>query len=583
MASLGDLVVNLTANTSNFQKGMASASSTVTKLGAAAAALGGIAVVRLAQVGDMFDKMSKRTGIAVEELSRFKFAAEQSGSSIQSVENGLRKMANAIQDLERGGANVTQTMTDLGLSAADLTGKTQTEQFMTFAEALSGIEDPGRRAALTMDIFGKSGSELIPLLQEGAGGFQALSDESDALGGTVTKLQAKLGAELTDAFNRVKVATDGLFRVVATHLAPAVIMVTNAFAKMVAFSQGYGRAMVMVGTALVAAAAAFKIITLAQMAYAKAAAVAAAFTGPAGWKLLAGATIAAAAGVAAVTVATSGLNAELESIQPSAATAITDIDEIAVASTEAEDRIGRLRDIVRDGFDSMLTPMQTAQDSINRFRQAVEETNALGGQTLIEKFVEHESGFSSMMQNATDQLAIMRGEATETGLALGKMLELGVDPAKVAKLQEVLDAQAAITAQADNAKKAAEAAEFWKSKENELKAQADAIYAANETPAEKLQKEINRVNDLVKNGVLDQGAAEKYIQGLQPEEQKAKASDPQFAGAMQRGSAEAFKTILSASRKSPELTESMKQTKLLQTIANQDKKNAQPKVAPEFA
>ena len=583
MASLGDLVVNLTANTSNFQKGMASASSTVTKLGAAAAALGGVAVVRLAQVGDMFDKMSKRTGIAVEELSRFKFAAEQSGSSIQSVENGLRKMANAIQDLERGGANVTQTMTDLGLSAADLTGKTQTEQFMTFAEALSGIEDPGRRAALTMDIFGKSGAELIPLLQEGAGGFQALSDESDALGGTVTKLQAKLGADMTDALNRVKVATDGLFRVVATHLAPAVIMVTNAFAKMVAFSQGYGRAMVMVGTALVAAAAAFKIITLAQMAYAKAAAVAAAFTGPAGWKLLAGATIAAAAGVAAVTVATSGLNAELESIQPAAAAAITDIDEIAVASTEAEDRIGRLRDIVRDGFDSMLTPMQTAQDSINRFRQAVEETNALGGQTLIEKFVEHESGFSSMMQNATDQLAIMRGEATETGLALGKMLELGVDPAKVAKLQEVLDAQAAITAQADNAKKAAEAAEFWKSKENELKAQADAIYAANETPAEKLQKEINRVNDLVKNGVLDQGAAEKYVQGLQPEEQKAKASDPQFAGAMQRGSAEAFKTILSASRKSPELTESMKQTKLLQTIANQDKKNTQPKVAPEFA
>lgn len=572
MASLGDLVVNLTANTSNFQKGMASASSTVTKLGAAAAALGGVAVVRLAQVGDMFDKMSKRTGIAVEELSRFKFAAEQSGSSIQSVETGLRKMANAIQDLERGGANVTQTMTDLGLSAADLTGKTQTEQFMTFAEALSGIEDPGRRAALTMDIFGKSGSELIPLLQEGAGGFQALSDESDALGGTVTKLQAKLGADMTDALNRVKVATDGLFRVVATHLAPAVIMVTNAFAKMVAFSQGYGRAMVMVGAALVAAAAAFKIITLAQMAYAKAAAVAAAFTGPAGWKLLAGATIAAAAGVAAVTVATSGLNAELESIQPAAATAITDIDEIAVASTEAEDRIGRLRDIVRDGFDSMLTPMQTAQDSINRFRQAVEETNALGGQTLIEKFVEHESGFSSMMQNATDQLAIMRGEATETGLALGKMLELGVDPAKVAKLQEVLDAQAAITAQADNAKKAAEAAEFWKSKENELKAQADAIYAANETPAEKLQKEINRVNDLVKNGVLDQGAAEKYIQGLQPEEQKAKASDPQFAGAMQRGSAEAFKTILSASRKSPELTESMKQTKLLQTIAKKDQK-----------
>ena len=171
-----------------------------------------------------------------------------------------------------------------------------------------------------------------------------------------------------------------------------------------------------------------------------------------------------------------------------------------------------------------------------------------------------------MMQNATDQLAIMRGEATETGLALGKMLELGVDPAKVAKLQEVLDAQAAITAQAD-------AAKFWKSKEDELKAQADAIYAANETPAEKLQKEINRVNDLVKNGFLDQGAAEKYVQGLQPEEQKAKASDPQFAGAMQRGSAEAFKTILSSMQaRTPELIESKKQTKLLEKLAAKEQK-----------
>ena len=59
-------------------------------------------------------------------------------------------------------------------------------------------------------------------------------------------------------------------------------------------------------------------------------------------------------------------------------------------------------------------------------------------------------------------------------------------------------------------------------------------------------------------------------------ETRSKTSDtkdgPQFAGAMQRGSAEAFKTILSASRKSPELTESMKQTKLLQTIAKKDQK-----------
>ena len=166
----------------------------------------------------------------------------------------------------------------------------------------------------------------------------------------------------------------------------------------------------------------------------------------------------------------------------------------------------------------------------------------------------------------------------------------------------MLDAQAAITAQAD-------AAKFWKSKEDELKAQADAIYAANETPAEKLQKEINRVNDLVKNGVLDQGAATEFIMNIKPgkvpvdklreeinrvndmvkngvldqgaatefimnlqTDQNQKTSGPKYAGAMQRGSEEAFKAILMAPRKSPELEESKKQTILLRKLADREQK-----------
>jgi len=175
MATLGSLVVNLTVKSQKFAKGMSAAQSVVHKLAATTAAMGAASVVALAKTGDMFDKMSKRTGIAVDELSRFQFAAQQSGTDINAVEGGLRKMAQMLLNADRGASSATDTLKDLGISASSLVGKTQTQQFQMFSEALGNIEDPGRRAALTMQVFGKSGAQLLPLIAEGADGFQALA------------------------------------------------------------------------------------------------------------------------------------------------------------------------------------------------------------------------------------------------------------------------------------------------------------------------------------------------------------------------------------------------------------------------
>ena len=274
MATIGSLVVNLSANTAAFQKAMGGAQATVNKLAAAAAAMGGVAIARLASVGDQFDKMSQRTGMSVEELSRFKFAADQSGSSIEAVETSMRKMGELMLNLSHGASAATDTLADLGISAQALSGKTQTQQFQVFAAAIAGIEDPGRRAALAMKVFGKSGTQLLPLINEGAAGFQRLSNESDALGATVTKLQAKLGAQLTDSFNRVSVASDGLFRIIGTHLAPAIVMLADSLATVIAWSQRFGTAFVTVGAAVIGAALAFKTLSLALVIYAKRAAIA---------------------------------------------------------------------------------------------------------------------------------------------------------------------------------------------------------------------------------------------------------------------------------------------------------------------
>lgn len=588
MATIGSLVVNLSANTAAFQKAMGGAQATVNKLAAAAAAMGGVAIARLASVGDQFDKMSQRTGMSVEELSRFKFAADQSGSSIEAVETSMRKMGELMLNLSHGASAATDTLADLGISAQALSGKTQTQQFQVFAAAIAGIEDPGRRAALAMKVFGKSGTQLLPLINEGAAGFQRLSNESDALGATVTKLQAKLGAQLTDSFNRVSVASDGLFRIIGTHLAPAIVMLADSLATVIAWSQRFGTAFVTVGAAVIGAALAFKTLSLALVIYAKRAAIAQAFSGPVGWASLAGAAVAAAAATAVLSSYTDDVSDSLDRAGNEAALAAKAADDSAAAIDQVQqkaaravanlERMSNATKNLKSAMSSLRTPVEAVADSVAEFTEilAAAKTGPIwDSDPLIVSFRESESGFTALSTSISNELAIMRGEATETGLMLQQMLDMKVDPSKIEELRSLFAQRDEITAKDDSAA-------FWADKEAAMKAQADAIYASLETPADKLRIEEARLADLVKGGALTENAAGEFIAKLKAQQAAdAKAQvEPEakpdsgstggsrkFAGAMQRGSSEALAAIIKGGgRSDPVVKEAQKSNKLLAKI-----------------
>ncbi len=72
--------------------------------GPIAGVIGGItkSVFDFAAAGDAMDKMSARTGVLVEELSRLKFAADRSGGSVSDIDAALRGSAKFILRLSEG-------------------------------------------------------------------------------------------------------------------------------------------------------------------------------------------------------------------------------------------------------------------------------------------------------------------------------------------------------------------------------------------------------------------------------------------------------------------------------------------------
>lgn len=151
---------------------------------------------------DMLD-MSQRTGVAVEALSELTYAIGQSGGSAEDLEKGLLKMQVLVTDAFAGVPAATEKLDQIGVSLTDLRGLTDDQKFSVFADRLAAIEDPTRRAAMAFEIFGKSGTKLLPLMSEGAAGIKALREENQRLGLTMSTADAQTGEAIGDQMSTI--------------------------------------------------------------------------------------------------------------------------------------------------------------------------------------------------------------------------------------------------------------------------------------------------------------------------------------------------------------------------------------------
>lgn len=181
----------------------------------------------LGEVGGRLVDMSDRTGIGVEALAELDHAAQMGGTSLESLEGGLRKMSVKLDEALGGSKAATKAFKSLGLSVSDLKKLSPDKQFELIADQLAKIEDPGARAAATMDIFGKSGAELLPLMKDGAEGIKKFREESARLG-RLTEADAQALDQLGDTFANVSNAMNNAATTAIAAFAPSLNSVGQA-------------------------------------------------------------------------------------------------------------------------------------------------------------------------------------------------------------------------------------------------------------------------------------------------------------------------------------------------------------------
>lgn len=268
MASgIGDMVANLAVNTDNWTKGLQKAQSeasffgrviqgvfsntslnvnafalmnntisgtleksnklatTLLRVATAVASVGGVvgsiyAVQRsISRTADTADQAA-RTGLSGKFLQQLGYAAQQAGVSQESLTKSVTKLTLKVGEAKAGSDSAQASFRKLHVSWEDLQEQSPEQQFETISQALGQIEDPAKRAAAAVDLFGKAGVELAPMFANGAQDLIASLEQASTLGIGLSDEDIARASKADDAMDRLSSTIAAIVDQVSAKLAP---------------------------------------------------------------------------------------------------------------------------------------------------------------------------------------------------------------------------------------------------------------------------------------------------------------------------------------------------------------------------
>jgi len=188
------------------------------------------AIKEITGLGDRFDKLSKKTGVATTTLQQFEHAASLSGASLGDIESGIRRLQAAQVDAQAGLKTYTREFQRLGVSVRDEQGnfKDTTQLLMEIADGMKELGSDAERTAVATKLLGRGGANLIPMLKEGSGALREMMQEMDDFGAVIREDAIKASADYVDNQQRISMATRGIKLAITEAALPAINQATDA-------------------------------------------------------------------------------------------------------------------------------------------------------------------------------------------------------------------------------------------------------------------------------------------------------------------------------------------------------------------
>lgn len=239
-ATIGALRAVLGIDTVQFDKGLKDAQSSLGQFAKASAAVAaGIGIEKMVEraahaftdlikhgfkTADEMGKLAQKIGIPVEQLSGLAHAADLSGVNLEQLSGGVGKLSKAMAESAGGAVNdATRALDRMGIATKDSAGniKPTLDVLLQLADKFKGASNNARLTALSMELFGKSGKDMIPLLNEGRDSITKMMDEAEKLGLVFSKETVAATTHFNDDMRTMNKVAQGVANLLTAKFAPA--------------------------------------------------------------------------------------------------------------------------------------------------------------------------------------------------------------------------------------------------------------------------------------------------------------------------------------------------------------------------
>lgn len=240
-----DLFAKITIDTSGYEEGLDDASGKATsfgdklknglanaaKIGAASLAAATAATTALtaamvkgvsdtAAYGDNIDKMSQKMGLSAETYQEWDAIMQHSGTSIESLQAGMKTLANAVE-------NGNGAFERLGITQEQIASMNNEELFSATITALQNVDNETERTYLAGQLLGRGATELGALLNTSAEDTEAMRQRVHELGGVMSDEAVKASAAFQDSLQDLQTGISGMSRGMLTDFLPAITQVMD--------------------------------------------------------------------------------------------------------------------------------------------------------------------------------------------------------------------------------------------------------------------------------------------------------------------------------------------------------------------
>lgn len=248
MAAVGRLLIRIGSDTGGLRRGGKQAEGVVNKLGASAkrvtgrlAKLGAAAATAGAALTTALTKRGLDSVAAQERLARtlsatnrevagLTLAFQTYGLQTDDVSDAINTLSDRAQDAASGMQSMADDFALVGMSVSDLRGQQPVELFEEFAGAVADVEDPQKRVAAAVRIFGDDiGRKLLPMLMQGEEALQEFTSRADRMGLVLSNIETAEVDQARIAFARIGSVVDTISQRLAVEMSPIIQGVADLF------------------------------------------------------------------------------------------------------------------------------------------------------------------------------------------------------------------------------------------------------------------------------------------------------------------------------------------------------------------